>query len=100
VLAPCVVEPFDVVEHVGAAFLSGLVNPSAQAFGLQGGEEALHGGIILTVTAFARTAYDPSIGQHHLELLAGVLTALVRVVQDLARTATPVQDHYQRVVTD
>jgi hypothetical protein len=49
---------------------------------------------------FSRTAYDPSIGQHHLELLAGVLTALVRVVQDLARTATPVQDHYQRVVTD
>jgi len=97
VLALCVVEPLDVVEHVGAAFISGSLNASVQPFGFQRGEEALHGGIIPAVPALAHAAHDPGVGQQHLELLTGVLAALVGVMQDLARPASPMQRHHQGV---
>jgi len=90
VLSPGVIEPFNAVEHLGLAFISGAVNPPTQSFGLQCGEEALHDSIIPAVATLAHAAHDPGIGQQHLELLAGVLAALLGMVQDFAGTATPI----------
>lgn len=64
---------------------------------VQGGEEALHGGIIPAIAALAHAAYDAGVSQQHLELLAGVLAALIGMMQNFTWTAPTVQRHHQGV---
>jgi len=52
-LPPGVIEPFCVVEDLGSALIPGLVNVPVQSFGLQGREEALHGGMIPAVASLS-----------------------------------------------
>jgi len=55
---PRVVKQLDVVEHVGTRLLPTDVLLSVNAFGLQGGEEALHRRIVPTIPALAHAASD------------------------------------------
>ena len=80
-----VVEKFNVVEHVGAGLIAGSVDLACRAFGFQRREEAFHGGIVPDVARAAHAAGDAIIGHELLERLAGVLAALVRVVQQCIR---------------
>lgn len=41
-----VVEPLDVIEHVGSGLVAGAVGLASDALGLERGEEALHCGIV------------------------------------------------------
>src|SRR5690606_34354646 len=64
---------------------------------LQAREEALHRRVVPDVAGSAHAAGDPLIPQQPLELLAGVLTALVGVMQQLLRPAAPPDRHDQRI---
>lgn len=95
--APRIVEPFHVIEHIGPRLVPRGVVFSARPFSLQRGEEALHGGVVPAVAAPAHAADNAVVAQQALEVLAGVLAALVRVVQQLVGLAAPPQRHQQGV---
>ncbi len=59
------------------------------ALGLERREEAFHRCIVPDIVGSAHAADDAAIGHLSLELFAGVLTALIRVMQQLVRLAAP-----------
>lgn len=95
--APRIVEPFHVIEHIGPRLVPRGVPSAARPFRLQRREEALHGGVVPAVAAPAHATDNAVVAQQALEVLAGVLAALVRVVQQLVRPAAPPQRHQQGV---
>ena len=96
-LAHRVVEPLDVVEHVRAGLFPGPVDLAAGSLRLQGREEALHGRVVPALPAPAHAAGDALGLEQLLELVTGVLAALVRVVHQGAGFAAPPQGHEQGV---
>ena len=50
---------------------------------LQGGEEALHYGAVLAVAPTPHAATEVFLAQQRLERCAGILTAAIRVMQQL-----------------
>lgn len=88
-----IVEPLDVVEHVCAGLVAGAVGPSPDALGLERGEEALHRRVVPDVSRAAHGACDAMIGHQALEGLAGILAALIRVVQQLLRSTSAPDRH-------
>ena len=69
----------------------------AVPLGLQRREEALHRRVVPDVAGSAHRAGDAVVGHQPLELLAGVLAALIRVVQQGIRLAASPDRHDQRV---
>ena len=92
-----VVEPLDVIEHVGPGGVSGSVDLAADAFGLKRREEALHCGVVPDIAGPAHRAVDAIVGHQPLELLAGVLAAAIGVMQKGVGLASPPDRHQQRV---
>ena len=79
-LSERVVEPLDVVEHVGPGFFSRAVDGARAALRLQRREEALHCRVVPALAAAGHAACDVLTLEQLLEVVAGVLAALVRVV--------------------
>ena len=71
----CVVESFDVVEHVGPGGVPRTVDLSADPFGFQRREEAFHGGVVPYVSGTAHRTVDAVIDHQPLELLTRILAA-------------------------
>lgn len=78
--APRIVEPFHVIEHIGTGFVTRDIVFAARPFGLQRREEAPHGSVVPAVAAAPHAADNAVVAQQALEILAGVLAALVRVL--------------------
>ena len=76
-----VVEPFNVVKHIGACLLSGSIDLPGCAFGLERTEEALNGRVIPDLASPAHAACSALFLEQLLEVLTGVLATLVRVVE-------------------
>lgn len=76
-----IVEPLNVIEHIGPGFIAGSVDLSICTLGLQRGEEAFHGGIVPAVAPATHAALDSLVREQLLKRLAGVLAALVGVMQ-------------------
>jgi hypothetical protein len=53
-----IVEPFNVIEDIGAQFIAGAIPPPTKALCLKGGEETFHCGVIPAIAAAAHTAND------------------------------------------
>jgi hypothetical protein len=68
-----VVEPFDVIKHVGSGFGSGQVSFSIHPFPLQHTKEAFRCGIVVTAADCAHAADDAVRSQEQLVFMAGVL---------------------------
>lgn len=66
-------------------------------FGLERGEEAFHGGIFPDIAGPAHRAGDAIVSHQPLELLTGILAALVRMMQQGIWLAPPPDRHDQRV---
>jgi hypothetical protein len=66
-------------------------------FGLQRGEEAHHRGVVPDVAGPAHRAGDAVVGYQALELLAGILAALVVVMQQRIGLAASPDRRNQRV---
>src|SRR3954467_15386712 len=80
--AGSVVEHFDVVEDIGPGEIPGFVNPSADAFFFQAAEERLRDGIVPAIAPPAHARFQVMIQAKAPEVIATVLTALVRVYDD------------------
>lgn len=80
--APGVIEALDVLEHVGLGLVPRPVRLAGRSLGFQRGEEALHRRIIPDIARPAHGAGDAVVGHQPLELLAGILTATVRMMQE------------------
>src|SRR4051794_622570 len=92
-----IVEPLDIVEHIRPGLVSGAIYFASGPLGLQRREEALHRRIVPDVAGSAHAADDAAVDHQPLELLAGVLAALIGVMQQLIRLATPPDRHQQGV---
>src|SRR5690606_24819790 len=92
-----IVEPFDVIEHIGACFISGFVSFPMHPLDLHGREEALHGCVVPAISLATHTAGDTLIGQQPLEILAGVLAALIGMMYQGHRLTTPPDRHHQGI---
>ena len=72
-----IVEALNVVEHVGSGLVPCPVHLTRCPFGFERREEALHRGIVPDVAGAAHRADDIVVGHQALELIAGVLAALI-----------------------
>jgi len=97
VAAGRIVEALDVVEHLGLGMIARAVGFAGDPLGLQRGEEALHRGIVPDVSRSAHRTGDAIVGHQALELFAGVLAALVGMVQQGIGLAAPPDRHDQGV---
>lgn len=68
-----IVEQFDVIEHILAGVLANFVDLSPDPFGLEGGEESLGYGIIVTDPSPAHAGFQIVVFQEVLRELAGKL---------------------------
>jgi hypothetical protein len=85
------------VEHIGLGIVPRPIGFACGALGLQRREEALHRCIVTAMTRPAHRAGDAMIGHQPLELLAGVLAATIRVVQQRAGISAPPDCHHQGI---
>ena len=76
-----IIKPGDVFEYVSASLRSCFVALVVNLLTFQGGKEALHDGIAIAIAIPAHTDLAVVAGQAFLVSQAGVLTALVGVVQ-------------------
>ena len=83
-----VVEPLDLVEHVGPSLIAGAIYLAGRPLGFQRGEEAPHGRVVPDIARPAHAAGDAVIGQQLLERFTAVLAFLVRVVEQRVRLAS------------
>lgn len=73
------VESLDVVEHIRPRLVERPVDFAPDTFGLERRGEAVHGGIVPNVADPALRASDAIFGEQFVEVLVGVLAALIRV---------------------
>ena len=78
-----VVEPFDVIKHIGTCLPSGLIDFPGCAFSLERTEEALHSRFIPDLASSAHAACDALFLEQLLKVLAGVLGGFNRSSQHL-----------------
>ena len=83
--------------HVSLGFVTCPIRFACRALGLQRREEAFHCCVIPDVTRTTHRADDAVIGHQLLELLAGVLAAAIRVMQQRIGLASPPDRHHQGV---
>lgn len=78
---PGIVKPLDVIEHIRFGLIPGLVVSPVGAFNLECREKAFHSGVIPTVVTATHAAGHTVFSEQVLELFAGVLAALIRMMQ-------------------
>src|SRR6266568_1756910 len=78
---PLVVEPLDVVEHIPLRLGPRAIGAMVDQLGLERLEEALDHRVVPAVAPPAHAGPDPVAGEERLIGRAGILTALIRVVQ-------------------
>jgi hypothetical protein len=76
---------------------SGLVDRASAALSFQRREEVLHRRVVPALTAPAHPEDDVLALQQPLEIVAGVLAALVRMVHQRSRFPSSLQGHQQRI---
>src|SRR6185312_3708758 len=92
-----VVEALDVVEDIRPCFFTSPVDLASGSLGFQAAKEALHCRVVPNFTGPAHAASNALLSQETLEVLTGVLTTLIRMVQQLRRAPTTPDGHHQRV---
>lgn len=75
-------EALNVVEDIGPGLGSGTVLPAIHPFPFEHAEEAFTGGVIGTIAHAAHTAHQVVPAEEALIVLAGELTATIRVQND------------------
>jgi hypothetical protein len=80
-----IVETFNVIEHIGFGLVTRSIDFARCPFGLERGEEALHRCIVPDIARPAHGTGDAIVVHEPSELVAGVLAALVGMVQQSVR---------------
>ena len=88
--APLVIKHLDVIEEIGPRFITGVVNPSLDPFSFQKLKKAFDHGIVMAITPPAHATFQTMILKEDAPVMAGVLTALVRMDHHFSfRLASP-----------
>lgn len=82
-----VVEGLDVVEDHGTGGGAGVGDDVVEALGFQGGPEGLGGGVVVAVAAAAHALEEAEICEGGREVVTGVLTALIAVMNETSEAA-------------
>ena len=88
-----VVEQFDVFEQLVAGLSSGTPPAGIDQFDFEGGEKAFRHRVVPAIAFTAHAALDAVYRQQLLILVAGVLAAAIRVMQQTLRRLTVLQCH-------
>lgn len=78
-----IVEALNVAKDAGLGRLSGWIPCMMHQFGLELGEEALHGCVVVTVAGATHADLNAILGQKPLVAATGVLAAPVRMMQQV-----------------
>lgn len=89
-----VIENLDVFEQIGLRLVPRLIANPVNPLSLEHAEEALDDRIVITI---AHAACDPVLGQFLAAIVAGVLAAAVRVMDQHAGWPASRNGHPQRV---
>jgi hypothetical protein len=92
-----VVEPLDIVEHIGSGLVPRAIGLAGHALDFEGREEALHRRVVPHVARAAQAACHPVLSHQPLERLARILAAAIGMVQQLSGPAAPPDRHHQCV---
>lgn len=79
-----VVPDFDIVKDIGSGLCSGSVSQVLHSFTFQSREKTLYNSIVPAISFSAHTAADARFFDHLLVFFARILTAPIRVMQDLS----------------
>ena len=77
-----IVEHLDVVEEIGPRLIPSSVADPVLALSFEEPKEALDEGIVIAVRRTAHAAVDAVLGELSAEVVAGILAAAVRVVDE------------------
>ena len=88
-----VVEQLDVFEQLVAGLSSGTPPAGIDQFDFEGGEKAFRHRVVPAIAFTAHAALDAVYRQQLLILVAGVLAAAIRVMQQTLRRLTVLQCH-------
>ena len=83
-----IIKDLDVLENINGCFRPCLIVLSIESFPFERGEETFGHRIVVTISRPTHTARDALAPQQVLEIIAGILTAPIRVVNE-ARTRSP-----------
>src|SRR5215210_3048770 len=85
-------EGFDVVEDHGLGVVSGWRNNVVKTLGFESGPERFGGGVIVTVSPSTHALVDIELSQGGSEVMAGVLAALIAVVDEAGKAPSALGD--------
>src|SRR5215210_6497607 len=85
-------EGFDVVEDHGLGVVSGWRNNVVKTLGFESGPERFGGGVIVTVSPSTHALVDLELSQGGSEVMAGVLAALIAVVDEAGKAPSALGD--------
>ena len=77
-----IIENLNVVEHIGSGFRPSLIMPTMNPLSFEKGKETFHHRVIIAIPCPAHAACDPVVPQKILELVAGILTAAIGVMNE------------------
>lgn len=94
---PRIVEAFDVVDNIGAGFISCAIHFAGGAFSLQRLEEAFRRRVVPDIACSAPRACDAVVRQQALKLLARILGSLIGVMKESVSFSSAPDRHHQRI---
>ena len=89
-----VIEGLDIIEDHGSGLSAGGGELVVEAFGFEGGPEGLGGGVVVAVPATAHALLDAELLESGGEAVAGVLGALIAVVDEIGRRVRSTSDGF------
>ena len=75
-----VIEHLDVIEDIGTRFIACAISGSVDSFAFEQAEEAFSNSIVVAVAAAAHAAFDTVPGEFISEVVTGVLSATIGVM--------------------
>ena len=95
--SPPIAERLDVEEHVSLRLVARVIHTVMHQFALQRTEEALHRRIVVPTTDTVHTGLDAVVLKQRPIRAVGVLTALIRMVDQAGPGLTLTESHLQGV---
>ena len=92
-----IVKDLDVVEDVGLRLFTSRVSTTTNSFTLEHGKEALNGCVVVAVTASTHATCNAVLLEQISEIVARILRASIRVMQQRSRWGSIAKGHRHRV---
>lgn len=95
-----IIEPFDVFEDVPAGLCAGCILLVMNPLVFESAKKTFHDGVVVAVAFAAHADQDPVGFQNGLDLVAGILAATIRVVEQLRPGLALIESHAHACLPD